>query len=814
MALPTGKDSIMQAILRDIRYGLRSLSKSPGLVLVSTLALTLGIGLTTTMFSITYGALMKGLPYPEGDRIVRLVRSRPETGANRMGTPMADYLDYREQQTTMSPLAGYYSGTVNVSGDMEAERFRGAFVSASTFDVTRVQPLLGRTIRAGEDMPGGERVAVIGYGMWQRRFGGDSAIVGKALRANGVPFTIVGVMPEGYRFPDDAAIWLPLQTDPNLAQRDEGQWLTVVGRLKDGVTMQQATADVDAIAKRLADTYPGTNKGIGAQAMDFVKADMGPEPTQLLGTMLGAVFFVLLIACANVANLLMDRAAHKSKDVGIRTALGASRGAVIRQFLTEAFVLAAIGGVLGTLFAKAGIVLFNRAIVDSEPPFYIDIALHPPVLLFVVGVSVLATLFSGIIPAYQSSRSDLNEVLKDESRGSSSLRIGRMSKALVVFEIALSCGLLVAAGLMIKSVTKLRTMDPGFRTTDIFTARIGFPATYTDTAAQKQFYVQLRERLEQLPGARAATIVSGLPAINENGGNFTIDGVAYADDKDVPDARWSAVSPGYFDTFEIPLRQGRLIDASDREDGLPVVVINQAFADKYFPDGDALGHRIRQGGRTATGPWRTIVGVVPTVFSGNPDEPRRPGFYIPLSQNHSNFVSLAVRTVGSPMSLTSQVRQAVASLNPDIPLYWVYSMAEAYERPTWFIRVFGTMFMIFGLIALFLASVGLYAVMSFSVSRRVREVGIRMALGAQGGDVVRLIFGQGAWQLGIGLTLGLLLASTVANLMKVILFDVQPRDPSTFFGVAIVLATSGLAACMIPARRATRVDPLTALRTD
>lgn len=804
----------MQALLRDIRYGLRSLAGHPGLVIVATVALTLGIGLTTTMFSITYGALMKGLPYPEGDRIVRMVRNRPETGSNRMGTPIGDFVEYRDQQRTMSPLAAYYSGTVNVSGDGDAERFRGAFVTAPTFDVTRVRPHLGRSLQPGEDAPGGERVAVLGYGMWQRRFGADSSVIGRVLRANGVPHTIVGVMPEGYRFPDDAAIWLPLQLDPVGLPRGQGQWLTVVGRLREGVSEAQASADVDAVAARLATTWPETNRGIGASVMGFVKADMGPEPRQLLSTMLGAVFLVLLIACANVANLLMDRAAHRSRDVGIRTALGATRGAVMRQFLTEAFVLAAMGGVLGALAAKAGIGVFNRAIVDSEPPFYIDIALHPPVLLFVVGVSLLATMLSGIIPAWQSSRTDLNEVLKDESRGSSGLRIGRLSKGLVVFEIALSCGLLVAAGLMIKSVTRLRNVDPGFRTNDIFTARIGFPATYTDTATQKQFYVQLRDRLAQLPGARAASIMSGLPAVGENGGDFTIDGVAYAEDRDVPDARWSAVSPGYFETFEIPLRSGRLLDASDREGSLPVAVVNQAFADRFFPGAEPLGRRIRLGGRTSTAPWLTIVGVVPTLFSGDPEEPRRPGFYVPLEQSHSNFVSLAIRTTGSPMGITSRVRQAVASLNPDIPLYWVHSMAEAFARPTWFIRVFGTMFMLFGLIALFLASVGLYAVMSFSVSRRVREVGIRMALGAQGRDVVRMIFGQGAWQLGIGLVLGLGLAAAVAQLMQVILFDVQPRDPTTFAGVAAVLALAGLAACMIPARRATRVDPLVALRAE
>jgi predicted permease len=804
----------MQSILRDVRYGFRSLVKAPALALVATIALTLGIGLSAVMFSIIYGALIKGLPFAEGNRIVQLVRNNPVSGSNRMSTPISDYVDYREQQTTLSSFAGYYSGTVNVSGEVEAERFSGAFVSASTFELARVQPHLGRYIRPGEDVPGGPRIAVLGYGMWQRRFGSDSAIVGKSLRANGVPYTIIGVMPEGFRFPDDAAIWLPLQLDPVALRRGQGQWLTVVGRLKEGVTREQATADVRAIAQRLAVDHKETNEHISAAIMGFVDAEMGPEPRQLLYTMLGAVFFVLLIACANVANLLLDRAAHKSKEVGIRTALGATRSAVIRQFLTEAFILAAAGGGLGTAVAWAGITMFNRAIVDTQPPFFIDIALHPPVLLFVLLISLGATMFSGVIPAYQSSRADLNEVLKDESRGSSSLRIGRMSKALVVFEIALSCGLLVASGLMIKSVTKLRTMDPGFQTRGIFTARVGFPATYTDTAMQKRFHEQLRERLLQLPGARQAAIMTGLPAVGGNGGSFTVEGVTYNEDRDVPNSNWNAVSTGFFETFDIGAIKGRVIDHSDREAGLPVAVINQAFAERYFEGKDPLGRRIRFGGRTSERQWMTIVGIVPTLYSGDTEEPRKAAFYVPLAQNHSSFASIAVRATGNPLAITAPVRQAVASLNPDIPIYWVYSMEEAFARPTWFIRVFGTMFMIFGLIALFLASVGLYAVMSFAVSRRVREVGIRMALGAQGRDVVRMIFGQGAWQLGVGLVLGLGLAAGVAQLMTVILFDVEPRDPAIFGSVVLVLATAGLAACLMPARRATLVDPLVALRAE
>ena len=804
----------MDSIVRDIRYGLRSLLKSPGLTIVATIALTLGIGVTTTMFSIVYGALMKGLPFPDGNRIVEVRRENPSRNQRRMSVPINDYEDFRAQQHSLETIAAYYSGTVNVSGIGEPERYTGSFVKASVFDVARARPLLGQTIRPGDDTPSGAKVTVISYRMWQRRFGGDSAAVGQVIRANGAPFTIIGVMPAGYVFPDNADIWLPLQVDVLATKRGDGTWLTVIGKLRPGVTVDQASADLNTIAKRLQTQYKETNDGINAVVQPFVDAELGPEPHQLLYTMLGAVFFVLLIACANVANLLLDRAAHKTREVGIRTALGASRGAVIRQFLTEALVLSTAGAVLGTALARGGITLFNRAMLDTQPPFFIDIRLHPPVLAFVVAVTALSTLLAGAIPAFQSARTDINEVLKDESRGSSSLKMGKMSRALVVFEIALSCGLLVASGLMIKSVTNLRTMDPGFRTQNVFTARLGFPAQYTDTVMQRQFFGQLRERLAGLPGAKSAAIMSSLPGVGSNGGNFQVDGATYATDRDIPNSRWHAVSPGFFETFGVKVLAGRGINEGDRADVAPVAVVNRAFADQYFAGKDPVGRRIRQGGLTTTAPWMTIVGVVPTTFTGDPNKPRDPAYYAPLAQHHSNFVSMAVQTAGPPMGLTAGVRETIASLNRDLPIYWVYSMEEAIARPTWYIRTFGTMFMIFGVIALFLASVGLYAVMSFSVSRRTKEVGIRMALGAKSGDVIGMIFRQGVWQLGVGMTLGLALAAGVAQLTRVILFQVEPRDPVIFGGVVVVLTAAGLFACLLPARRATRVDPLTALRAE
>jgi putative ABC transport system permease protein len=768
------------------------------------------------MFSILYGALMKGLPFEDGNRIVMVQRANPMNGSSRMSVTVNEYFDYKAQQHSIDDLAASSSGTFNVSGTDKPERYDGTWITANGFNVLRVRPVLGRALLPGDDTPSEEKVAVLSYDMWQSRYAGSRGVLGQTIRANGMPYTVVGVMPRGFAFPNNAKLWLPLQMDPFKTKRSESSGVEVFGRLKAGVSIDGASRDFAAIAARLATDYKESNENITAGALGYVDAAMGPQPRQLLYTMLGAVFVVLLIACANVANLLLDRAAHKTKEVGIRTALGASRMAVIRQFLTEALALSLIATVLGLIIAHFSIDAFNRAIIDTNPPFFIDIRLHPPVLAFTAGVAVLTTLLSGAIPAYQSSRADINEILKDDSRGASSFKIGKISKALVVFEIALSCGLLVAAGLMIKSVTRLKTMDMGFNQENVFTARMGFPAAYTDTVAQMQFYEQLLQRVAAIPGVKSAMITAGLPAGDRNfgGSNFAVEGKAYTTEKDYPNTRTVAVTPDFFATLEIPARGGRLFNSGDRPSSLPVAVVNDAFVKKFFPGADPIGHRVRMGGPKSKDPWLTIIGVVGDVFVGDAEHPKQEVVYRPLLQNHSNFVYVAARTTGTPMRITSDVRNAVTSLNPDIPIYWVYSLKEAVARPTWFIRVFGTMFMIFGVIALFLASIGLYAVMSFSVSRRTREVGIRMALGARSQDVVRMIFRQGALQLAIGMIVGLALALGVSQLLRIILFDVQPRDPMIFSGVAVVLVATGLMACLIPARRATRVDPLVALRSE
>jgi putative ABC transport system permease protein len=812
----------MDALLRDLRYAARSLRGTPGPAAIAIVALGLGIGLTTTVFSIVYGALMTGLPYPDGDRVAVVALANPSRDITRSSPSLQDFIDYQAAQRSFSAMGGYTQGTVNVSGSgaadgaTAAERFNGAWCTADLFTVLGVSPLLGRTFTPTEAAPGGEKVVVLSYALWQHRYGGDRDILGRQIRVNGAPYTVVGVMPRRFDFPDRIEIWLPVQDDPLATKRGEGLHLTTVGKLRPGIGPDQASLDLAITARRLAAEYPQTDSGFTASVMTYPDWVMGRQPRQLLYTMLGAVFLVLLIACANVANLLLGRAAYRTKEVGVRVALGASRAQVIRQFLAESTILAMAGVALGVLIAYVGIHLFSRAIVDSNPPSYIRIGLFPPVLLFAAAAGAVASLAAGILPAVQSARTDVNEVLKDESRGSSSLHIGRLSKGLVIVEIAFSCALLVAAGLMVKSVTRLRTMDPGFATKTVFTARVGYPLVYTDTARQQRFFRQLAERVAVLPGVQAAATSSGLPGAQQGlgGTRFALEGKTYARPQDHPQTRTVSVTPGFFATLNIPLSRGRLLTEQDRENTPQVGVVTQRFADRFFQHQDPVGRRIRLSPTDSTQPWLTIVGVVPNVFGGDPEDPMPPVVIRPLSQAHSNFVYISARTQGAPMALTQAVRAVAAQLEPDLPLYWVMTLDQAIAQPLWFVRVFGTMFMIFGFIALFLAAVGLYAVMSFSVSRRTREIGIRMALGAEAMRLVRMIIRQGAVQLAVGMAIGLAAALGVSSLMSVILFDVQPHDSLVFGGVAATLAVAGILASALPAFRATRVDPLTALRTE
>lgn len=806
----------MSGMWKDLRYAARMLRKSPGTSAVAVLALGLGIGLTTIMFSIVYGGVWKGLPFEKSGNLLHVERNNLSRDIESMEVTLHDFLDYREQQTSFEGLAAFYTGTINLAGSERPERYDGGFISANAFDLIRVQPILGRDFRDGEDSPAADPVMLLGYHVWQDRFDGDPNVVGQVARVNGEQTTIIGVMPEGFRFPVVEDVWVPLRLDPLEIERGEGMTLEVFGRLRDGVSRDEAAAELQAIAGRLAEAYPETNEGVGAAVKPYIEEFIGAEPRAMLYTMLGAVFLVLLVACANVANLLLSRAATRSKELAIRSAVGASRFRVMLQLVGEGLVLAAAGALLGLAISLVGIELFNRALAPTDPPFWIQIGLHPLVLIFVIALTALAGVLSGILPAIQASGNAVNEVLKDESWGSSGFRVGRLSKALVVGEIALSLGVLVAAGLMIKSVINLKTIDLGFQTEATFTARMGlFEADYPDTTSRREFYREVLRRVSERPGVEAAAIVTALPGAWSYGGQFGIEGEIYDRDQDYPIARWAVASPDFLDVYGVQVLEGRSFDGRDTHDALPVAIVNRSFAEHFFPEGAALGKRIRQGASDSEQPWRTIVGVVPDMYMQGLSNLEEDGWgvYFPLDQYDTRFAYVALRAAGSePMSLAGGARDDVMAVDPDIPLYWVQTHQAAIEEQTWFFRVFGNLFTVFGVAALFLAAVGLYGVMSASVSSRTAEMGIRMALGAQGQDVLRLVLRQGAAQVGIGMALGLALAALLSRGLEIILFQVEPWDPAVFALIAAVLAAVGMLASYIPARRATRVDPAVALR--
>ena len=588
---------MMPSLAKDLRFAARMLAKNPGVTAISVLALMLGIGLTTTMFSIVYGALYRGLPFDEPHRIMHLERNNLAQDITSMEVTVHDFHDWREQQTSFTDLAGFFTGTVNLSGgEGRPERFDGAFITAAGFRILGAGALRGRTFQEEDDDPGAPPVAVIGYSVWQNRFNSDPDIIGRTVKINSEQTTIVGVMADDFRFPFNQQMWLPMKQDPVALPRGEGSTLEVFGRLEPGVSLDQAGVAMNTIAQRLAEAYPETNEGVGVAIKPYTEEYIDEEPAAMLYTMLAAVFLVLLIACANVANLLLARAAVRGKEVAIRSALGASRIRVVAQFLTEVFGIAATGAVLGLALAWVGIRLFNNAIAPTEPPFWIDIRLDWMALAFAIGLTLLATVLAGVLPALRASGANVNEILKDETRGTSSLRIGKLSKGLVVAEIALSCGLLVAAGLMIKSVVQLRNIDYGFPADEVLTARIGlFEEDYPTEQSRLAFFEELVTRLGAVPGVRAATVGSSMPAVPMDGSNFGIEGKTYAADRDYPDAGLAVITPGYFDTFGVGVRQGRDVTAQDGNESVPVAIVNETFARKFFPGEDPLGRRIPMG---------------------------------------------------------------------------------------------------------------------------------------------------------------------------------------------------------------------------
>jgi putative ABC transport system permease protein len=818
-----GREAEMDTVLKDLRFGARSLMRMPGSAAVAVVVLAIGIGLCSFMFSIIYGIYFRGLNVPDAARVYVLNETALERNETQRSVPIQNFVDWRERQTSFQDLSANRSGTVNVAGGAdEPVRFSGAFVTANSFSLLRVEPILGRGFVEGEDRPGSAPNIVLGFEAWRTAFGSDRSVVGRDVRVNGEPATVIGVMPEGFEFPNNTEVWVPLRDDALATARGEGPYVSVWGRLRDGVTEEQAALEMAGIARQLEQEHPDVNEGIGFALHTPVEANMDDVLTLVFGSMMFAVICVLLVACANVASLLLARAATRTKEAGVRVAMGGSRLRVMLPFLSEALVLAALGAALGIGITYLGVSWFDEVTDPSRTgrPWFMQFEVDLPILGFVIALTVATALIAGIAPAFQMSRTDVNTVLKDEARGSSGLHVGRLSRVLVTAEVALSCALLVGAGLMTKSIVKLGQTQYPFETERVFTARVGlFEADYPDQPARQRFWTDLTRELGAIPQVSAAALTDRLPYGGRNTYPVSIDGVDYGDGEDRPQINRVVVTPGFFGALGTELLSGRDFSESDDSDSELVAIVNQPMVERYFDGQNPIGRSFREG-VSDTLPQMTVVGVAPDLrmMGGEPEafgdyEPA--GYYVPLAQRDQSFISIAaLARDGRAMALTADVREAVRRVDPDLPIYNVFSEAEVIERSVWFYRVFGAVFITFGLAALFMASVGLYGVLSFAVSRRTQEMGIRMALGAASGDVVRLVARQGAGQLGIGLAIGLAMAFGVTRVVSILMYQVDPQDPVVFGSVFGLIVLVGAAAAVFPALRATGVDPVQALRSD
>ena len=801
----------LETVWQDVRYGLRMLRKNSGFTAVAVLTLALGIGANTAIFSVVNGVLLRPLPYPDPDRIVMVYETyRPRF--DRSTTSPGNFHDWQEKNEVFEHMAAINYTSYTLTGNGEPERVPTARVSPAFFPLMGVRPVLGRGLLPEEDSPGREQVVVLGYGLWQRRFGGRPGLLGETITLDGKPYTVVGVMPASFQYPRDAQAWVPLVLPPDQKNSRRSWFLRAIARLEPGLRLEQAQAGMDTLARQLEQQYPKSNKNRGVNLVPLHEAHVY-RVRSILWMLQGVVGFVLLIACANMANLLLVRAAAREKEMAIRAAIGAGRARLVRQLLTESVLLAATGGALGLLLAWGGVKMF----IAFSPPYFprLDaVRLDGQVLAFTLGLSVLTGIMFGLAPALRSSAPDLNQALKEGLRtggtGSGLLRQHRLRNLLVVGEVALALVLLVGAGLLIRSFLLLTGQDTGFKPEKLLTMVLSLPQyKYPDQPQQRQFFQQLVERTKLLPEVRSAAAINALPF-----SDWMWQWSFQLEEGAVPETKGSAsyqiATPGYFRSLGIPLVRGRTFTEQDTEAADGVVVVNQAFAQRYFPQGDPLGQRIVIHARPAR--WNTIVGVVGDIrHSGLHEEPK-PEMYRPFAQAPGATMMLVVRTDGNPLRLAAALRSQVNTLDPDQPIGKISTMAGLISDSVAQPRFYTLLLSLFAGLAAVLAAVGIYGVISYSVSQRTHEIGIRMALGAQRADILKMMVGRGLLLTLLGVALGLGGAFAATRVLSSLLFGVTPTDPATFAAVAAVLAAVALLACYLPARRATKVDPMVALR--
>ncbi len=808
----------MGTLMQDLRYGFRSLLKSKGFTFVAVLALALGIGANSAIFSVVNAVLLRPLPFASPEQLMTVQGRNERDGSTFNEHSYPNFVDLRDQSQSFAHVAAYSPTTAFITGGDEPERVRGVIASADLFPMLGVQPALGRVFTRDEDKPGGQRVVVLSYGLWQRRFGADPKIIGQEIPLGSAPSLVLGVMPQGFKYPlggDNYEFWMPLAGSVSASDlTGRGSvFLPIAARLKPGVAIEQAEAEANTIARRLAMQYPATNSGQGYALKPLHENLVGDLRPALL-VLLAAVGCVLLIACANVANLLLARATSRQKEISIRTALGASRWRIVRQLLTESLLLALMGGALGLLIAMWGIDLLLAA-TPADLPRLNEIALDGRAIGFTVVMTLLTGVIFGLAPALQASKADLNDALKEGGRGSSEGGSrNKLRSALVVAEIAMSLVLLVGAGLLTQSFLRLLNVTPGFNPERVMTLDLAMGRRkYPDSQQQITFLQNLLQRASTLPGVEAVGVVNPLPLNgNFDAYNFSFPGRAPAAPGEEPAADRRVISPDYFRAMSIPLQKGRQFSERDVRDAPAVVVINETFARRHFADTDPLGQQIVFTD-APNAPAREVVGVVADVRHAGLDAPAGPEYYVPYEQTPATRVTLVARTASNdPASIMPALRGLIREFDKDLPLWNVRTMNSLLSESVARHRFNMTLLGIFALVALLLASLGIYGVMSYSVTQRTHEIGIRMALGAQGRDILKLVVGQGMILTLAGVLTGVVAAFAVTRAMSSLLFGVSAADPLIFSAVALLLTLVALLACYLPARRASRVDPMEALR--
>ena len=802
----------MAILIQDLRYAARMMIKQPIFTVVAVVALALGIGANTAIFTVVNAVLLRPLPYNEPDSLVWVWDTQPQLAT--APTSLPDFLDWKDQNQSFEYMAAYQSGNMFLDDGNGAQDTAVGLVTPDVFSLFRVKPVLGRTFTEEETQPGRYRVAVLSQAMWQKRFGSDPNILGQIIQLSGAPYTIIGVIPAGFSFPNEAQLWRPLPIDPKRLDRGP-HYLRVVARLKPGITLMQAQSEMSTIASRLAQQYPEKIAGHGVKLdllSDVVVGDIGPA----LFVLLGAVGFVLLIACANVANLLLARAGARQREIAIRTALGATRARIIRQLLTESVLLAVAGGVAGLLIAVWAVDSLVSLSPDTIPRVR-EIGIDAKVASFTVLLSMLTGVIFGLAPALQVSKPDLTDALKESGRTTAGARRNRLRSLLVIWEIALSLVLLIGAGLMIRSFATLNRVNPGFNPDKLLTMGVTLlRSSYPEDTQIAAFYSQILERVTTTPGVKSAGATAELPLSGSNTSDyFTIEGRPAIAKEERPISECRTVTPHYFEAMEIPLLKGRDFADTDTKQAPNVAIINEAFARRHFPDEEPLGQRI-----SLQGQFRDplmIVGVVGNVRDFGLDEQPTPELYYPylqnpLSETYNRSMTIVVRTKSDPAAMAEGLRTELLSLDKTLPVYALKPMTE-YLHDSLSRRRFNMILLsAFAAVALLLAAVGIYGVISYSVAQRTHEIGIRVAVGAHAPDILKLVIGQAMLLTLLGIASGLVMAFVLTRLMQSLLFEVSPTDPLTFAVIAAILTIVALVACFVPARRAMRVDPMVALR--